>query len=101
MKSAYDGRTIKYNKVAEAYVVTKRKPTRKIFGIYDVTLSIAGGIPHGFILGGYGKQFDSYLFAPGHSGSYYHGKLVGSSPTLAEAVMDVRKAWQALALPYG
>jgi len=95
MKSPYDGRTIRYNKAAEAYVVTVRKPTKKEFGIYDVTISIAGGIPDGFILGGYGKQFDSYLFAPGHSGSYHHGKLVGSSSTLAEAVLDVRKAWEA------
>jgi hypothetical protein len=95
----YD-KPFKYNKAADAYVVTTRKPAKGIFGIYEVTLSHGDrAVPHGFVLGGYGKPFNTYLFEAGHSGSYAHGKMVGLSSTLAEAVLDVRKAWEAIALP--
>jgi hypothetical protein len=94
----YD-KPFKYNKGADAYVVTMQKPAKGKYGIYEVTLSHGDrALPHGFVLTVRG--FTTYLFEPGYSGSYAHGKMVGSSSTLAEAVLDVRKAWEALGRPY-
>jgi hypothetical protein len=93
----YD-KPFKYNKAVDAYIVTMRKPAKGKFGIYEVTLSHGDrAVPHGFVVTG--RRFNTYLFAPGHSGSYAHGRMVGSSSTLAEAILDVRKAWEAIALP--
>lgn len=95
----YD-KPFKYNKAADAYIVTIRKPAKGMFGIYEITLSHGDRArPHGFILTG--QRFSTFLFEPRHSGSYAHGRMVGSSTTLAEAVLDVRKAWEAVALPRG
>jgi hypothetical protein len=95
----YD-KPFKYNKAADAYVLTVWKPAKGILGIYEITLSHGDrAVPHGFVLGGHGKRFITYLFEAGHAGSYDHGRMVGSSSTLAEAVLDVRKAWEAIALP--
>jgi hypothetical protein len=89
----YD-KPFKYNKAVDAYVVTMQKPTKNKLGIYEVTLGHGDrAMPHGFVVAG--TKFDTYMFSPGHAGSHEHGRQVGTSKTLQEAISDVRKAWEA------
>lgn len=88
---------VKYNKAARAYVITIQKAGNGKKGIYEVTLEHLGGntsIPHGYVEAVGKDLFITYMFAPGHSGSYEHAQRVGQSTTKQEAIKDVYRAWE-------
>lgn len=94
MASVYD-LPVKYNKAARAYVVTRQKPGKGKPGFYEVTLEHGDrAIPHGYVAAIGKDLFQTFMFSPGHSGSYEHATKVGQSTTKQEAIEDVRKAWE-------
>jgi hypothetical protein len=109
--SVYD-KPFRYNKKAGAYVVTIQRPTKSQAGIYEVTLEHGDrAVPHGYV-----EEFKSqhayqtYLFRPNLfrpsranvlPGDRSNAQYVGASASLQEAIEDVRKAWELVALPRG
>jgi hypothetical protein len=94
MANVYD-LPVKYNKAARAYVVEKQRRTTRNPGCYEVTLEHGDrALPQGFVASVAKTMYHTYMFTPGHAGSYAKAILVGKSSTMQEAIEDVRKAFE-------
>jgi hypothetical protein len=85
---------IRYNKKADAYVVTTRSNTRLKPTRYNVSF-IAGWLPEGYVE----KLRDdptyyTFLYTAGHAADRAFARPVGKSSTLQEAIEDVRAAFE-------
>jgi hypothetical protein len=84
---------VRYNKKADAYVITTRSKAGVKPTWYDVSF-IPGGIPEGYVVKmHYDLFYHTFLYTAGHAADRAFARPVGKSLTLQEAIEDVRAAW--------